>query len=166
MEGPYALWMKSFLGWWSRVCKKADWASQEEQATKQRPFKASASTPASMSLPCLSYYPDFLLWWTVMCEHKLSRHLPPKLIWSWCFITTIEQDGRRKEATVEVEGSKKSKTDNRWSMLEYIRDECLSVNSCITHAQVETYLWVYAFTWTNMCISTCVYQLTCVALLC
>ena len=56
---------------------------QAEQASKQHPFLASASAPASRSLPCWSFYPDFL--YDEQCYRSIHQINPflPKLLWSW-----------------------------------------------------------------------------------
>ena len=71
--------------------KKGSWASQGQQASHQHPSMASASAPASRFLPWLSFFPDFLWWWTVLWKYKLSKPFPPQLAsWSWCLIAAIK----------------------------------------------------------------------------
>jgi hypothetical protein len=67
--------------------KKASWASQGKQASKQYPSVASVSTPASRFLPCVSSSPDFLWWWIAMWKSKVNKPFPSHLAsWSWCFV--------------------------------------------------------------------------------
>ena len=54
MEEPSPLCVVPPLGCDPGFCKKAGWASHDEQAGKQHPSVASASAPASRLLPCLS----------------------------------------------------------------------------------------------------------------
>ena len=72
----------STLGWchpWTSSTgfyKKARWASQGKQASKLHPSMASESAPASKFLPCVSFSPDFLWWWTAMWKYKLNIPFP------------------------------------------------------------------------------------------
>jgi hypothetical protein len=73
--------------------KKANWATQGRQASKQHLSMASASAPASRFLPCVSSFPDFLWWWTAMWTCKLNKPFPPQFAsWSWCLCRSRNPD--------------------------------------------------------------------------
>lgn len=93
--------MRHFLNWWLmdeypanyRCCRpyvggpgfheKSGWACHEVQASKQHPFLASTSAPASRLLPC------FLISW-VIGKYKPNKPFPSHLaFWSLCFIKAI-----------------------------------------------------------------------------
>ena len=81
-EGPSPSWMVPSMGFYK---KKPGWASYGKQASKQHPFMASASVPASMFLPCFSSCPDYLQWWTVLWKCKSKKPFPPpSFFWLWC----------------------------------------------------------------------------------
>jgi hypothetical protein len=63
------------------LVKKASWASQGKQASKQHPSMACASAPAPRFLLCVSSSPDFLGDEQQCGNVSLSS---PTASWSWC----------------------------------------------------------------------------------
>jgi hypothetical protein len=85
-EGAHSGWCHPWIGS-PGFYKKANWASQGQESTKQHPSMASASAPASKFLPCVSSSPDFHWWWTAVWKCQLNKPFLPQLAsWLWCFV--------------------------------------------------------------------------------
>lgn len=69
VRGPSSLWVMPPLSWWSLCYKEAaGQASHEEQSTQA--LLHGLSIYFCLQDPALSFWPDFVFWWTGKCKMK------------------------------------------------------------------------------------------------